>query len=401
MRTMPPSEKRVEANRRNAQLSTGPITDDGKRTIRGNAVKHGLAGKGIALPKEMEAAVAVKVEAFVEALKPTDAVQLGLAHSAALASTRLAHCQRQDLANLAQRQRHAIKDWDDRREAEVLEAAKSFKDDPAAAVRALSRTAAGCDWLLLRWDTLAMQVEWRGCPYTEELVAELCRLMGFHPDDEDGPFYRFREDAFTCLPAEERALIEPETLRRNIESARKYPTHRHADGRALEADEAPPSVVAFFTKLVKDKMAALRASRDQLWREVDEPDRREAPERCLVDTSKEGMNLRRYESGFALGLHRDLRELARRQLLEAARASEAEAAESLLPPEPFSPWDDILAAGSRDEATSEGGEARNEATSQPPAPLEPPRLSPWRTFESVMVAASPPSPDPSGGGWPA
>jgi hypothetical protein len=349
----------------------------------------------------MEAEVAARVEAFVEALKPTDAVQLGLAHSAALASTRLAHCQRQDLANLAQRQRHAIRDWDDRREAEVLEAAKSFKDDPAAAVRALSRTAAGCDWLLLRWDTLAMQVEWRGCPYTEDLVAELCRLMGFHPDDEDGPFYRLREDAFTCLPAEERALIEPETLRRSVESARKYPTHRHADGRALEADEAPPSVVAFFTKLVKDRMAALKELRDRLWREVDEPDRREAPERCLVDVSKEGMNLRRYESGFALGLHRDLRELARRQLVEASQAPEpGPDPESLLPPEPYSPWDRI-AAEARDEATSVESEARNEATSEPPAPPEPPRLSPWRAFESVMVAASPPSPDPAGGGWPA
>jgi hypothetical protein len=397
---MPPSEKRIEANRRNAQLSTGPITDDGKRAIRGNAVKHGLAGKGIALPKEMEAEVAARVEAFVEALKPTDDVQLGLAHSAALASTRLDHCRRQDFANLAQRQRHAIKDWDDRREAEVLEIAKSFKDDPAAAVRALRRTAAGCDWLLLRWDLLAMQVEWRGCPYTEELVAELCRLMGFHPDDEDGPFYRLREDAFTCLSAEERALIEPETLRRNVESARKYPTHRHADGRPLDDDEPPPSVVAFFTKLVKDQMAALKDLRDQLWREVDEPDRREAPERCLVDTSKEGMNLRRYESGFALTLHRDLRELARRQLLEAAQASEADPAASLLPTEPSDPWA-VLSAAARDEASSAEAEARDEATSEPPAPLEPPRLSPWRAFESVMVAASPPAPDPSGGGWPA
>jgi hypothetical protein len=145
-------------------------------------------------------------------------------------------------------------------------------------------------------------------------------------------------------------------------------------------------------------MAALRVLRDRLWREVDEPDRREAPERCLVDTSKEGMNLRRYESGFALTLHRDLRELARRQLVEASQAPEVDG--SLLSPEPSDPWA-VLAAAARDEATSEEPEARDEATSEPLAPLEPPRLSRWRAFESVMVAASPPAPDPAGGGWPA
>jgi hypothetical protein len=399
MRTMPPSEKRIEANRRNAQLSTGPITEIGKRTIRGNAVKHGLAGKGVALPKEMEAAVAAKVEAFVAALKPTDEAQLGLAHSAALASTRLDHCRRQDFANLAQRQRHAISDWDDRREAEVLEIVKTFKADPASAVRALKRTAAGCDWLLARWDLLAMQIEWRGCPYSEDLVAELCRLMGSHPDDEDGPFYRLREEAFTCLPAEERALIEPETVRRSVESARKYPTHRHADGRDLGPDEAPPRVVAFFAKLVLDQMAELKARRDRLWREVDGPDRAEAPERCLVDVSPEGMNLRRYEAGFSTTLHRDLRELARRQLLEAQRPEPEPSPEDYLPPEIPTLAELVAAREEADAAEADAEEAaRNEATSEPPPP---PRLSPWRSIESILVTTSPPAPDPAGGGWPA
>src|SRR5689334_7500861 len=36
------SEKQIEANRRNAQLSTGPVTVEGKATVSRNAVKHGL-----------------------------------------------------------------------------------------------------------------------------------------------------------------------------------------------------------------------------------------------------------------------------------------------------------------------------------------------------------------------
>jgi hypothetical protein len=36
------SPAQVEANRRNAQKSTGPLSDDGKAISRLNAVKHGL-----------------------------------------------------------------------------------------------------------------------------------------------------------------------------------------------------------------------------------------------------------------------------------------------------------------------------------------------------------------------
>jgi hypothetical protein len=36
------SPRRIEANRRNAKLSTGPKTQDGKRAVSRNAVKHGL-----------------------------------------------------------------------------------------------------------------------------------------------------------------------------------------------------------------------------------------------------------------------------------------------------------------------------------------------------------------------
>jgi hypothetical protein len=46
------SDRQIEANRRNAQLSTGPRTAEGKAAVASNALKHGLTGKQMVLPGE-------------------------------------------------------------------------------------------------------------------------------------------------------------------------------------------------------------------------------------------------------------------------------------------------------------------------------------------------------------
>jgi hypothetical protein len=46
------SVKKVEANRRNAERSTGPKSGEGKNTVRWNALKHGLLAKAVVLPQE-------------------------------------------------------------------------------------------------------------------------------------------------------------------------------------------------------------------------------------------------------------------------------------------------------------------------------------------------------------
>src|SRR5689334_16579113 len=67
---MQPSLSQTEANRANAQLSTGPKTDDGKKRARLNATRHGLTGQVMILSTEELAAYKRHCEIFRKQHKP-------------------------------------------------------------------------------------------------------------------------------------------------------------------------------------------------------------------------------------------------------------------------------------------------------------------------------------------
>ena len=74
----------IEANRRNARLSTGPRSPDGKRISRMNALKHGLTAQQVTLFDESVDDFQAFQAKLVTALQPKGAVELHLAERVAL-----------------------------------------------------------------------------------------------------------------------------------------------------------------------------------------------------------------------------------------------------------------------------------------------------------------------------
>jgi hypothetical protein len=64
------SERRLAANRANAQLSTGPTTPAGKAKSSLNAVKTGLTGRTVLLPSEDAEAYAAHLARYQEEFQP-------------------------------------------------------------------------------------------------------------------------------------------------------------------------------------------------------------------------------------------------------------------------------------------------------------------------------------------
>ena len=65
------SERKIEANRQNAQLSTGPRTDEGKAVVARNALRHGLtAAKELCLDRERKADLLALREKMHDEMRP-------------------------------------------------------------------------------------------------------------------------------------------------------------------------------------------------------------------------------------------------------------------------------------------------------------------------------------------
>jgi len=83
------SEKQLEANRNNAQLSHGPVTDAGRKRSSMNAVRHGITGQVTTMTDEDRTAHNNFTKALIQDLAPEGAMETQFAQRIATDSWRL------------------------------------------------------------------------------------------------------------------------------------------------------------------------------------------------------------------------------------------------------------------------------------------------------------------------
>ncbi len=83
------TEKQFEANRQNAQKSTGPKTPEGRAAVRLNGVKHGLTAETIVLKGESEADFTNLLESFEAEHDPVTPTEEALVVQLAMSTWRL------------------------------------------------------------------------------------------------------------------------------------------------------------------------------------------------------------------------------------------------------------------------------------------------------------------------
>ena len=178
---MPTSEARMIANRKNAALSTGPKSVEGKAISRANGLKHGLTGLGIVLREDDQAEVERRSLAMIAELQPGTETGLQLVRRAAVLSVRVERCAELETAATSARVRSAWDHFDDdqRDAADALFA--SLGEKPWATLRRLQRTFQGVDRLIQAWQDLKTDLE--ANVWTRSHGERLTLLSGYRLDD--------------------------------------------------------------------------------------------------------------------------------------------------------------------------------------------------------------------------
>ena len=135
------------------------------------------------LPNEDAEAVRIRQQEWNDYYRPRSPAAQHLVTECVRATLLADHCHAAHHAALAKQVREATARWDADRDEEVARLTALLADDPATAVRLLRRSAAGCRWLIARWEELAGALKRRGSWAPAE-CEEATRLRGFRPEVE-------------------------------------------------------------------------------------------------------------------------------------------------------------------------------------------------------------------------
>jgi hypothetical protein len=184
-RPMMASERQIEANRRNARLSTGPSTAEGKARSRGNATKHGLSGD--LEPGEGSRAEFLERKAkWIEHIKPTSAEEEFALDRVVAATFRIEGCGEALTEAMVDGSVRASLHWDGDRSLEAARLAKRLAKNPMVVARQLETTAHGVEVLLSIWRRLGESLETAKGEWSAEEISTAFDVLGIPTQLRDG-----------------------------------------------------------------------------------------------------------------------------------------------------------------------------------------------------------------------
>jgi len=294
------SDARLAANRANALKSTGPRTAEGKERSRGNALKHGMTGEGVALATEDAAEVERRLAGFAAQFRPATEAGTALVRRAALLSVRIERCAVHEAAAISKNVRAAEADFDEAREAEVDHLIETIGEAPAAAVRRLLRMPEGVGRMLATWgDLRADLTHGDGSRWDAEHTAMAVHLTG----RKVGGFGIARVEALSRAVGGDFGLLGA------------------GDGAGLDTEGRREWARRALASLIDAAVGKLEAHRVTLDHGAIAADRAGAGSRALFDPSKEATLARKYEAAAERQMHRALKEM---RVVEAEAAGRGE-----------------------------------------------------------------------------
>ena len=353
---MTSSPARIAANQANAQKSCGPKTEAGKAISRGNAIKHGLTGEGIALPDEDAELVEAAYNQHFDEMKPKTRAGAAIVYQVALATLRLTRFRIANTAITSQRILDAGGVFDDAQVARRDEAKAKLHKDPAAQLAVLSRFSVGAQWVIDAWNALGCALasgtvkNWRQAQY--DLFEALMGRSTEFPSYDDTTFWSL------AAMGDATVLDDTEMFAGNSPAARCQDARNkliEVADREIERWEAILETATASTATARDN--AIKAARH--------------------DTSKEGQLASKYEAATTRALNKALKDF---KVVEAEFAEPEPAVET---PEEVTPCDELGSffpevepePVSADRECPEPGSLTIPATQTPQVPTHDPRVS--------------------------
>ncbi len=321
------TDAQVVSNRKNARKSTGPKTEEGKSRSSQNARKHGLYAQPPVVPGEEASAYREWLDEWNEHYQATGPAAAVLIEQAAQAAWRLRRCVRVEAANVSKKVRHAAARFAREEQARAESLGKRLlatsvahlrlqtppldmtdPANPSALQRELASFAEGADWLISRWRRLRETLEADGKWEDYDRLQAVALLGKYAEDALDDP-------ELTSLFVACHATVQPlRDVWGDFAHARavghgKPLAHERVDALLSSLLTDPEAARAFLRRLVKRELEHLAALKSNHLDSLAALDRDEAADRALVDDSRSGASLRRYESACTSALHRALRDL--------------------------------------------------------------------------------------------